>query len=220
MSKVKEKSNLFESSHLMLLVCYTIFSIILIAESLLLGWEKWALVLIVFGMGSAWVLHIRHTTPPAVRLWLYAILMMGCYFFYGIHRTSTFDLALVMSGIIIIHTLTGRKSLITLCEFTFIITMIYELASMAVEGSGTAAYQPPPADAFFPDASSVLVEKSNENVAAVMDERSSVAPSIVYLVLEKLYQSFSPSLYTMYIPNVEPFPKVSVEPMVVPRFWE
>ena len=134
MSKVKEKSNLFESSHLMLLVCYTIFSIILIAESLLLGWEKWALVLIVFGMGSAWVLHIRHTTPPAVRLWLYAILMMGCYFFYGIHRTSTFDLALVMSGIIIIHTLTGRKSLITLCELTFIITMIYELASMAVEG--------------------------------------------------------------------------------------
>ena len=134
MSKVKEKSSLFESSHLMLLVCYTIFSIILIAESLLLGWEKWALVLIVFGMGSAWVLHIRHTTPPAVRLWLYAILMMGCYFFYGIHRTSTFDLALVMSGIIIIHTLTGRKSLITLCEFTFIITMIYELASMAVEG--------------------------------------------------------------------------------------
>ena len=134
MSKVKEKSSLFESSHLMLLVCYTIFSIILIAESLLLGWEKWALVLIVFGMGSAWVLHIRHTTPPAVRLWLYAILMMGCYFFYGIHRTSTFDLALVMSGIIIIHTLTGRKSLITLCELTFIITMIYELASMAVEG--------------------------------------------------------------------------------------
>lgn len=134
MNKTRENEDLFESSHLIILVCYTVFSAILITESLLLGWERWALILIAIGMAAAWVLHIRHNTPPVVRLWLYAILMMGCYFFYGIHKTSTFDLALVMAAIIMIHTMTGRKSLITLCEFTFFITMAYELVNMIKDG--------------------------------------------------------------------------------------
>ena len=134
MSKIKENGDLFESSHLTILVSYTIFAAILVVESLLMGWEKWALLLVVLGIGAAWILHIRHTTPPNVRLWLYAILMMGCYFFYGIHQTSTFDLALVMAAVIMIHTMTGKKSLITLCQLTYYITMAYEIVTMAQRG--------------------------------------------------------------------------------------
>ena len=134
MSKIKENGDLFESSHLTILVSYTIFAAILVVESLLMGWEKWALLLVVLGIGAAWILHIRHTTPPNVRLWLYAILMMGCYFFYGIHQTSTFDLALVMAAVIMIHTMTGKKSLITLCQLTYYITMAYEIVAMAQRG--------------------------------------------------------------------------------------
>ena len=130
MSKIKENGDLFESSHLTILVSYTIFAAILVVESLLMGWEKWALLLVVLGIGAAWILHIRHTTPPNVRLWLYAILMMGCYFFYGIHQTSTFDLALVMAAIIMLHTMTGKKSLILLCQFTYYVTMAYEIFVM------------------------------------------------------------------------------------------
>ena len=134
MSKIKENGDLFESAHLTILVSYTIFAAILVVESLLMGWEKWALLLVVLGIGAAWILHIRHTTPPNVRLWLYAILMMGCYFFYGIHQTSTFDLALVMAAVIMIHTMTGKKSLITLCQLTYYITMAYEIVTMAQRG--------------------------------------------------------------------------------------
>ena len=134
MSADKENNDLFQTSHLTLLISYTIFAIILIAESLILGWEKWALLIIIVGISAAWVLHIRHNTPDNVRIWLYAILMMGCYFFYGIHQTSTFDLALVMAAIIMLNTMTGKKPLITLCQFTFYITMIYELVNMFMAG--------------------------------------------------------------------------------------
>ena len=134
MSKKKEYNDLFQSSHLTILVSYTVFAAILVAESLLLGWERWALILIITGIIAAWVLHIRHNTPSNVRLWLYAILMMGCYFFYGIHQTSTFDLALVMSAIIMLHTMTGRKPLIILCQFTFYGTMAYEIVNMVQNG--------------------------------------------------------------------------------------
>lgn len=127
-------NDLFQSSHLTILVSYTIFAAILVAESILLGWETWALIVITAGITVAWVLHIRHNTPPAIRLWLYAVLMMGCYFFYGIHQTSTFDLALVMAAIIMIHTMTGRKPLITLCQFTFYVTMAYEVTIMIQNG--------------------------------------------------------------------------------------
>lgn len=134
MSTTNDNNDLFQSSHLTLLVSYTIFAIILIIESLLLGWEKWALLIVIVGITMAWVLHIRHNTPSVVRIWVYAILMMGCYFFYGIHQTSTFDLALVMAGIIMINTLTGKKSLISLCQFTFFVTMAYELINMIFAG--------------------------------------------------------------------------------------
>ena len=130
----KEKNDLFQSSHLTLLISYTIFAIILCVESLLLGWERWALLIIIVGITTAWVLHIRHNTPPAVRIWVYAILMMGCYFFYGIHETSTFDLALVMAAIIMLNTMTGKKPLITLCQFTYYVTMAYELINMIING--------------------------------------------------------------------------------------
>ena len=126
--------DLFQSSHLTILISYTIFATILVVESLLLGWEKWALILIVGGIVAAWILHIRHNTPSNVRLWLYAVLMMGCFFFYGIHETSTFDLALVMGAIIMLHTMTGRKAFITLCQFTFYITMAYEVVKMFLNG--------------------------------------------------------------------------------------
>lgn len=124
--------DLFQTSHLTILISYTIFATILVVESLLLDWEKWALILIIGGMIAAWVLHIRHTAPSNVRIWLYAVLMMGCYFFYGIHQTSTFDLALVMAALIMLHTMTGKKAFITLCQFTFYLTMAYEVVIMAI----------------------------------------------------------------------------------------
>jgi len=43
--------------------------------------------------------------------------MMCTAFFYGIHRTSTFDLAIVMAALIVLFAMTGIKRMITLCQF-------------------------------------------------------------------------------------------------------
>ena len=45
--------DLFQTSHLTILISYTIFETILVVESLLLDWEKWALILIIGGMIAA-----------------------------------------------------------------------------------------------------------------------------------------------------------------------
>ena len=88
MNDSKPGDELFQGSQLTLLLSYTIFSLVLIVESLIMGWEKWVLLMIIGGVVISWVLHIRHTTPGEVRIWIYAILMMFTFFFYGTHLTS------------------------------------------------------------------------------------------------------------------------------------
>ena len=46
----KDRSELFISSQIMMVISYTIFSIILIGETFVMDWEKWAVVLIAGGV--------------------------------------------------------------------------------------------------------------------------------------------------------------------------
>ncbi|MBO4637700.1 MAG: response regulator, partial [Clostridiales bacterium] len=129
-----ESNDLFQSSHLMLLVSYTAFAVLLIGESLIMGWERWVLILIAMAVIFCWIMHFRQDSPPAVRIRIYSVLMMCTAFFYGIHTTSTFDLAIVMSAVMMIYTMTGMKSLITMCQITYYITMTYGLIMMGLNG--------------------------------------------------------------------------------------
>ena len=70
----------------MLLIGYSILAVILVVESFLMGWEKWALIPITIGMIFSWIFHIRQLLSTNARLWFYAILMMFSFFFYGIHH--------------------------------------------------------------------------------------------------------------------------------------
>ncbi|MCR5753583.1 MAG: response regulator, partial [Acetatifactor sp.] len=127
MEKQMKKNELFQASHMVILISYTIFSVILIGEALLLSWEKWALLLIGFSLISSWILHIGQVIPEYQRIWIYSILMMGTFFFYGIHETSAFDLAPVVIAVIMIYTMTGLKALITLWQVTYYVTIGYDI---------------------------------------------------------------------------------------------
>ncbi len=134
MNKNLKDNELFQASHIMILIIYTILSCTLIAESILLGWEKWAMILIAVSMATAWVIHIRQRLSGYTRLWFYSMLMMVTYYFYGIHPTSTFDLCAVMTGIIMLYTMTGVPGLIYLCQATFIITFAYDIVTLIQDG--------------------------------------------------------------------------------------
>ena len=74
--------DLFKASHLIILVTYTILSVILIGEAFLLSWEKWPLVIIAGGVIFSWILHIREEASERTRIWVYSLLMMFTFFFY------------------------------------------------------------------------------------------------------------------------------------------
>ena len=134
MSRGNEENEVFKSSHMTLLLCFTVFAVILIGESILLDWERWALVLVVAGLCGAWVMHIQQLLAPNARLWIYAAMMMIVYFFYGTHMTSTFDAALIMVVVIMIYSITCVRQLIWVCQGTFYVTFAYDILMLISMG--------------------------------------------------------------------------------------
>ena len=114
------------ATHLTILLVYTIATIVLISESLLLGWEMGAIVLLSIGLASSWVIHITDKIPESIRLWMYVVLTMLSFFFYGIHETSIYDLAPVMIVSIIMYSVTEIYSIIRICVATYFLTMGYD----------------------------------------------------------------------------------------------
>ena len=64
--KEKQREN-----HLIVLLVYTFFSLILTGESLLLGWEVGAIVLLLTALIGSWVIYITDMVSGGMRLWLY-----------------------------------------------------------------------------------------------------------------------------------------------------
>ncbi len=130
----KNNDELFISSHLMMLLTYTIFSVILVAEIFVMDWEKWMTFLILGGVLLSWYIYFSNIGSGRMRLWVCSLLMMATFFYYGTHDTSTFDLAVVICVVMFLYTMTGIHSLVTLCQLTYYITMAYEIINLAVGG--------------------------------------------------------------------------------------
>ena len=134
MHEEHEGNELFRVSQLIILIGYTAFSTLLTLEAFLLSWEKWAIILVILGTVIGWLLHLQQRFTPYNRLWIYSVLMMATFFFYGTHETSTFDLALVITVVIALYTMTGIKIFITMCQIAYYLTMAYALISMISHG--------------------------------------------------------------------------------------
>lgn len=137
MARQDEKNNneLLLSSHLMMIVSYTIFSVILIGETIVMDWERWAIFLIAGGVIASWYMHLYQVAQDSLRMWIISMLMMATFFYYGSHTTSTFDLAIVISVVMLLYTMTGLHSLVTLCQVTYYLTMSYALICLYREGT-------------------------------------------------------------------------------------
>ncbi len=113
-------------THLTILLCYTILTIALAAESIVMGWDMGAMVLLILALIGSWIVHITERLPGNIRMWLYYILSMLAFFYYGIHETSLFDLAPVMVVVMLIYTVTEMDSVINCCMITYYATICYD----------------------------------------------------------------------------------------------
>lgn len=118
--------------HLIILAMHTLFTTILIAESTLLGWEKWPLVLLTFGAILCWGIHISQNVPPELSIWFYLAMQMSTFFFFGIHPDAFYALAPITLLVMMAYQLMGQMKYIYVLVFFFSFTMLF---SMFVEHS-------------------------------------------------------------------------------------
>ncbi|MBR6873211.1 MAG: response regulator [Ruminococcus sp.] len=124
------KNDLFQASQLTILISYSIFTVILSVETVLMSWDPWPLIPIYFGVFTSWILHIRQVMSEPHRVWVYTAFIMFTFFFYGAHITSVFDTVSVMALVLILFTMTGMKPLITALQILYYVTLGYGLIMM------------------------------------------------------------------------------------------
>ena len=129
-----EKNDLSLTSQVVILIFYTIFVGMHVIITFLFDWDKWILLPIAAGVVAGWVFYIGGVFKVRQRLWLIASFMMVTYFIYGTHLTSTYDLAIVMTSLMILFITTGMKGTIILCLITYYITMTYDVVKLALDG--------------------------------------------------------------------------------------
>ena len=128
------KSELFQTSQVVIILFYTIFVGMHIVITFMFGWEKWILLPILVAVIASWALYIGSVFKSSQRIWLIASFMMVTYFIYGTHLTSTYDLAIVMASLMVLFITTGIKGTIVLCLVTYYITMTYDIVMLALQG--------------------------------------------------------------------------------------
>lgn len=125
-----------QKAYLMVLICCTIFTVVLAGESMLLKWERSTSMLLLVGVLICWWIHITKKLAPQVSLWADIILTMITFFFYGSHETSIYDLAPVAIILMILYASTENKKTVDLCMATYYITMLYDFVVVLKGFSG------------------------------------------------------------------------------------
>ena len=134
MTSNDKNTDVFQTSPLLILLSYSVLVGALIAETILMSWELWAIPLLITAVVVCWAVHISGFSNSRVRIWIYTLFMMVTVFFYGIHVTSAYDMGLVMMIIIMIFTTTGEIGVIYVCMFTYFFTLIYDIVVMTING--------------------------------------------------------------------------------------
>ena len=90
----------------------SVFSALLILITIAMSWESWMVPLIFIGCFVVWMVHITRIGSEVLYENICAGLLMGEFFFFGVHRISLYDMAIVACIILIVLSVLDRKRLL------------------------------------------------------------------------------------------------------------
>ena len=114
------------SIHLMVLCYNTILIIGFIAGAFYLKLDMWATIMFLVGLCASWIMHITEKIPESMRLWLYIILSMLAFSYYGIYEMELFDLTFLIMLFLLICTNTEERVFVRLCAIVYYPTVCYK----------------------------------------------------------------------------------------------
>lgn len=113
------------SQHLFLAVIITVFSGMMILITVAMSWEFWMIPLILAGNFSVWFLHIGRLAQETYYENLCVGVMMVEFFFFGVHRTSLFDMPAVACIMVLSLFMLNKKWMLHMIGGLYLLSLLY-----------------------------------------------------------------------------------------------
>ncbi len=113
------------SMHLLMACIVSVFSAVLILITLSMSWEAWIVPLIFLGCFIVWWLHIGRVGSEIFYENICAGLLLGEFFFLGVHESTLFDIPAVTCVLSLIFSLMNRKRLLYITAALYVGQLLY-----------------------------------------------------------------------------------------------
>ncbi len=115
------------SMHLLMASTLSVLSILLGLITFTLSWEMWTIPMMVVGCSVVWWLHIGRVGSEILYENTCTGLLMIEFFFFGVHESSLFDIALVACIVIFLLSLLNRKRLLYIAGVLYVSQLLYHI---------------------------------------------------------------------------------------------
>ncbi|MBQ4231854.1 MAG: hypothetical protein II699_01120, partial [Lachnospiraceae bacterium] len=100
--------------HVLLLIVFTVFGILLGVIIVISGWDTGALFPLTCAAVSMWVVHIMDLGTPSQRIYFYVTLILLALIYYGYHDGPITDIPIILCLLIILLARVKDRKLISI----------------------------------------------------------------------------------------------------------
>lgn len=113
------------SMHLLMAGTLSILSMLLSLITLTLSWELWTIPLMTVGCLVVWWLHIGRVGSEMLYENICTGLLMLEFFYFGVHESSLYDIALLACIVLLLLSLLNRKRLLYIALALYVAQLLY-----------------------------------------------------------------------------------------------
>ena len=99
----------------------------LILESIIVGWESWAIPFLVASTIFAWWIHLTHPFNEKGRVYALASVFYAITFYQGVHESSLFDVSLLICFVFFMFSLADELRVYDVGLIVYFGTIIYQI---------------------------------------------------------------------------------------------
>ena len=130
MDRGKRNEEIRRSIQIVILLCYSLYSVGLAAISVINKWEFWAVPIIFIGAVISWSLYVSGQFVFKFRIYVFAGFVALATFFYGSHVEELYNATLIMVLSMLLFSLTEEKPALRIFFMAYVMLLIYHLILM------------------------------------------------------------------------------------------
>ncbi|WP_044914367.1 ATP-binding protein [Butyrivibrio sp. WCE2006] len=130
MDRGKRNEEIRKSIQMVILSCYTVFSLGLAIVSVTSSWEFWTIPIIFVGVVISWSIYVSGQFVFRFRIFVYAGFVVLAIFFYGSHIEQLYNATLIIVLAMMLFSLTEEKAALRIFLMGYVILILYHVILM------------------------------------------------------------------------------------------